>query len=785
MRKCIWLCGALLLTALTGQAQDVLSVEKIMRDPAWMGTFPSSVNWTPDGKKLYFGYNPEGNAADSLYVLDPFGASQAEKMTLEDQRMLIPRNAVYNPKKTQQAFVRSGDLYLHELKTGTQRLLLSLPGSMGSLTFSPDGKEILFIYSNNAYRYTLATGALERISYIQSGAKPKESSPPAHKHDRWVQEENLELLQVVRERKTNSEASAAYRKATSPTPEGHFLNGKAASAMQVAPNGRYITFSTFERAENKGTIVPDYAHSSGYTTNLQTRTKVGDKPATVDMYIYDTEKHEAKKVDLSGLPGIQDKPDFLVDYPEKEWPEQDRVVFPSAAVFSPDGTQAVVSIRAYDNKDRWIVRLDWETAGVEVISRQRDEAWVAGPGIGFTMGTGTLGWLADSRHVYFQSEETGFSHLYLYDIRTGQQQALTTGNFEVFDPQLSRDEKFWYFTSSEEDPGLRHFYKMPVMGGKAERLTSLTGNNEVALSPDEKYLAIRYSYSNVPWELYLQEAKAGSKPKKLTYGQSEEFQAYPWYDPEIIRFRAADGAQVPARIYRPDPEKKNGAAVIFVHGAGYLQNVHYWWSTYFREFMFHNLLREQGYTVLDIDYRASAGYGRDWRTGIYRHMGGKDLSDQVDGAKYLMEVEGVRPGKIGIYGGSYGGFITLMALFTAADTFTAGAALRSVTDWAHYNHGYTANILNEPADDPIAYRRSSPIYFAEGLKGHLLIAHGMLDVNVHFQDVVRLAQRLIELEKDNWEMAVYPIEDHGFVEPSSWTDEYKRILKLFNDTLQN
>ena len=148
-----------------------------------------------------------------------------------------------------------------------------------------------------------------------------------------------------------------------------------------------------------------------------------------------------------------------------------------------------------------------------------------------------------------------------------------------------------------------------------------------------------------------------------------------------------------------------------------------------------------------------------------------------------MAEHGVKAGQIGVYGGSYGGFITLMALFNASDTFTSGAALRSVTDWAHYNHGYTSNILNEPFNDPIAYRRSSPIYFAEGLKGNLLIAHGMIDTNVHFQDVVRLAQRLIELEKDNWEMAVYPVEDHGFVEPSSWTDEYKRILKLFNDTL--
>jgi dipeptidyl aminopeptidase/acylaminoacyl peptidase len=200
--------------------------------------------------------------------------------------------------------------------------------------------------------------------------------------------------------------------------------------------------------------------------------------------------------------------------------------------------------------------------------------------------------------------------------------------------------------------------------------------------------------------------------------------------------------------------------------------------------MFNNLLADNGYYVLDIDYRGSAGYGRNCRTGIYRHMGGKDLTDQVDGINWLVKNYGVTPGHVGIYGGSYGGFITLMGLFTQPDAFAAGAALRSVTDWANYNHGYTSNILNEPFTDSLAYRCSSPFYFAEGLKGHLLMCHGMVDVNVHFQDIVKLSQRLIELGKNNWELAVYPMEDHGFVEPSSWTDEYKRIFNLFETVLK-
>ena len=149
-----------------------------------------------------------------------------------------------------------------------------------------------------------------------------------------------------------------------------------------------------------------------------------------------------------------------------------------------------------------------------------------------------------------------------------------------------------------------------------------------------------------------------------------------------------------------------------------------------------------------------------------------------------MSEYGIDANRIGIYGGSYGGFITLMALFNSPGTFASGAALRSVTDWAHYNHGYTAPILNTPVEDSIAYYKSSPIYHAEGLEGKLLMLHGMIDTNVQFQDVVRLSQRLIELGKKDWALAVFPLERHGFIEASSWTDEYRRIYELFEETLR-
>jgi dipeptidyl aminopeptidase/acylaminoacyl peptidase len=160
-------------------------------------------------------------------------------------------------------------------------------------------------------------------------------------------------------------------------------------------------------------------------------------------------------------------------------------------------------------------------------------------------------------------------------------------------------------------------------------------------------------------------------------------------------------------------------------------------------------------------------------------MGGPEVEDLADGVAWLARTKNVDPARVGVYGGSYGGFLTLMALFQEPGLFAAGASWRPVTDWAHYNHPYTSNILNTPDIDPGAYERSSPIEHAEGLADPLVIIHGMQDDNVLFQDTVRLTQRLIELGKEDWWVAMYPIEPHAFQEPESWLDAMRRILDLF------
>lgn len=794
MRKIFLLLSLAFVHA--GYSQS-LTVDYIMRDPKWMGTSPSNAFWSHDSKTVYFNWNPQKNISDSLYAfaINATAPEKANTNILERNNALS--NSVYNAAGTQMVYGFRGDIYWTDVKTNKTTRVTQTEEQEFNPSFILNDEWIAFNKSGNIFAWHTKSGVLMQLTNIGSGGSTtggnfNRSSAPINTltQNGWLQQQQLDLFEVLKERKEKRDLRNEYlaknRIVYNDTIKRIATGDKMMQGLQISPDARFVTYRLYQApAGNKPTIVPDYVTESGYTTDLNTRTKVGNALGRFEFYVWDRQRDTLMLIKTDAIPGILDLPDYAKDYPKRY--EGKKPTSRPVAIYGPywnaTGTYAIVDIRSQDNKDRWIMQLDAASGKLIPIDRQRDEAWIAGPGIGGGNFGTKIGWINNDL-FYFQSEATGYSHLYVYDTKTQSKKALTTGNYEVQELRLSKNKQYFYLLSNETHPGKQHWYRIKIDGTGKERITPWEGGYEVSMSPDEKWIAYRYSYINKPWELYVQENAPGKKPIQVTsLSMSDEFKKYNWKEPKVTTIPARDGQSIYARIYEPAPEKKNGAAVFFVHGAGYLQNVHYWWSSYFREYMFNNLLADKGYTVIDIDYRASSGYGRDWRTGIYRHMGGKDLNDHVDAAEFLVKNYGIDKNRIGLYGGSYGGFITLMGLFTTPDVFKAGAALRPVTDWAHYNHGYTANILNEPVQDSIAYAKSSPINFAGGLKNHLLICHGMVDVNVHFQDVVRLSQKLIELKKDNWELAVYPMEDHGFVEPSSWTDEYKRILKLFDTHL--
>ncbi len=788
-------CFIVLLLSVTGFAQNQpapLTVEKIMRDPKWIGTSPSNVTWSHDSKYIYFNWNPEKAITDSMYFITRESLVPQKTSYQQRQSLIRNRNINYNSNHSSYVFDRDGDIFMADTKTGKERRITQTADVESDPVFSYNDSKIVYTLNQNLYAWEIASGLITQISNFQRGNPPPKDlkKDNLNVQEKWLKEDQLRNFDVLRSRKqkrdlTDSMANAIPKKKTLKT---IYLEDKSLFGTTISPNGRFITYRLYKAGQGKTTIVPSYVTESGFTEDIPGRTKVGNTQGTQELFVFDTEKDTLLQVKTNGIEGIKEIPEYIKDYPElfkkKQKDSLNRQLDFLNPVWSPKGMNVIVDVRAQDNKDRWLFLLNPESGKIKLLDRQHDSAWIGGPGIGGGFGGANTGWIDDNT-CWFQSEVTGYSHLYTINVSTGERKPLTAGNFEVQQAELSNDKKYFFITTNQVHPGEQQFYRLPVSGGKPERITTLTGANQVSISPDEKQIAFLYSYSTKPWELYLQENKPGAKPQQVTNkATTEEFNAYAWKDPQVITITARDGAPVYARLYKPAKQAASKPAVIFVHGAGYLQNAHKWWSSYFREYMFNNMLADRGYTVLDIDYRGSAGYGRNWRTGIYRFMGGKDLTDQVDAAKYLVDSLGVDAKHIGLYGGSYGGFITLMALFTTPDVFTAGAALRPVTDWAQYNHGYTSNILNEPANDSLAYRRSSPLYFAAGLKGHLLICQGIIDTNVNFQDAVKLSQRLIELGKDNWEIIGYPMEDHGFVEPSSWTDEYKRIFKLFETNLK-
>ena len=763
-----------------------LTVEQITQRPeTWVGAWPAAPFWTDAGDALYFAWNPRGAFdADSLFRADADGAG-VRRLTPAERRALAPRHenrhqAPHAWRAGRRVAVQDGDVVLVEPGGATRRLTRTTEPERDPLWLA-DGR-LAYRRGDALFALDLATGATEQLTDLRAGAAPADADPGDA--ERFLRDQQTRLFDVLREAaRRDSLRDLARARDAATGPPTVYTGSRSVEGLTVSPDGRTVTFRLREDGATARTQMTRYVTGSGAAEAFTARPKVGAPRGAATLYVQTADTTRA--VDLTTLPGASDGP------------RRDGAVVPDSArglvawgpYWSPDGSWAVVDVRSDDNRDRWIARLDPETASVTLLDRQRDDAWIAGPGIAWWGGESTVGWTAGEGRrgprFWFQSERTGWSHLYAVD-SGGTVEALTEGPFEVSEPALTPDGRRWVFQSSEGDLGQRHVWAMPAAApGRAaeafaqrERLTEGVGRWDYALSPDGETLALLHSAANRPPDVFVQ--RLGGDAVRVTESATPEWLAHGWLAPEIVQVPASDGAAVPARIYRPEDvgAEPNGAAVLFVHGAGYLQNAHRWWSDYHREYQFHHLLAERGYVVLDLDYRASAGYGRDWRTAVAGHMGGRDLQDYVDASRWLGATRGIEPERVAIYGGSYGGFLTLMALFTEPEHFGGGAAMRSVTDWAHYNDTYTRNILGTPTEAPEAYRRSSPIEFAAGLEDPLLMTHGLVDDNVQPQDIFRLSQRLIELGKRDWELALAPVEPHGYTEPTSWADKLARILDL-------
>ncbi|WP_164503425.1 S9 family peptidase [Pleionea sediminis] len=774
-----------------------ISLKKIMSDPEWIGLTPQNPYWAEDQKSVFFQQKIPGHQATQLMQLNLQNQS-VTPVPLEQLDSTEVAQRVYNQDRSLAAYVYQGDVYVMNLASNEVRPVTQTLDAESQVLFLVDGR-VAFRRGMAFFAYDLTSGRMAQLAQVELNSEPEDWQEP----DDFLGQQQRRLFKYIKEeqdkRQFNKNRSDAIDKANQYlTAKTFYLGDKQVlKHLVLSPDGQRIFAATSDEKSGSGKNdnMPRFVTEDGYVENESVRILVGqEQPDNEAFFILDLNSGETQPLSIDELDGIDDDPlENLKETTAKakgekfKSEESNRHVylhnwFGNGVVWSNDGSRLALNVFSYDNKDRWLARVNFKKKELVTLHRLTDDAWVND----WTFNQ--MGWLNDNETFYFISEESGYAHLYLKR-RGDSPEQITDGNFEVSDLTVSQNDEFIYFRANKKHPGIYEVYRVNLKSEKIEPVTDMGGNNDYVLSPDESKLVVTHSTLTQPPELYVMSLK-DRKPSQITQTVSEEFSSINWTKPQIIEVPSSNtDAPIYSRLYLPESFDANRSeaypAVVFVHGAGYLQNAHQGWSGYFREFMFHTFLNRKGYVVLDMDYRASKGYGRDWRTAIYQRMGTPELEDLLDGKQWIVKNANVNPNKVGVYGGSYGGFMAFMSLFKAPGEFAAGAALRPVTDWSSYNHGYTSNILNTPEVDPEAYNRSSPIEFAEGLQDPLLIAHGMVDDNVFFKDSVRLVQRLIELEKTPlFEMAVYPIEPHGFRTPSSWLDEYTRIFLLFENNVK-
>jgi dipeptidyl-peptidase 4 len=722
------------LAAPAAAQRKALTVERIYGpgQPSLSGALTQGLQWSPDGKLLsYTQRSGQGrDAKTDIWVLDP--ASGERRVLLDSAKIqaLAPPAAEAGGIGNQ--------------STGLGRV------SPQQYRWSPKGDALLFVSQGNLYWFELKTETGKRLTSGKEAAEDPKFSPDGtmvsfvRGYDLWVVE-------------------VASGKETRLTTDGkeELLNGKLdwvypeelgiSTGYWWSPDSSQIAFLQMDEKNVTRYPIVNYLSYTG-ETELERYPKAGDANPVVRVGVISATGGAQRWMDTG-----EEKDIYL---PRVNW--------------VPDGKRLLVQRlnRAQNKLD--LLLLDAASGKGTAILTEEDKYWINI--------TDDNQLLADGKRLLWGSERDGFNHFYLYDLNGSQLKRLTRGAWEV--TRLVRvDEKNGavYFMGSQKSVLESHLYRVALDGGEAVRLTRADGSHSINMSPDAAYYVDTWSTAMTPSRQELFRAD-GNKVLTINENKVAELAEYTFSPVGFFKVKGADGTELNAQMIKPpdfDAARKY-PVLVYLYAGPHAQTVRNSWGG--NTFLWHQMMAQKGYIIFTVDNRSASAVGHGSEAIIHLKFGETELADQLAGVAYLKSLPYVDGARIGIWGWSYGGYMTCYAMLNAADTFKAGFAGAPVTDWREYDTIYTERYMGLPKENAEGYKQSSPVTHAAKLKGKLMIAHGTGDDNVHPANTIYLVDEFIKAGKYP-EVFFYPGRGHGITDPAARLHLFRRVTQFFLDNL--
>lgn len=603
---------------------------------------------------------------------------------------------------------------------------LKLP--LGAFQVSPDGEKLLLAHEGDLFLVSLKDGSPRRLTRTPDEEELAQFSPDGQ----WVsfvRANDLYVLHLAsgKELRLTTDGSETRLNGKLDWVYTEELYNRDSKGYAWSPDSKSILYLSFDLSRLPTYPLVDLSVTHPRVTLLR-YPKAGDPNARVTVTVVTVPGGESLSLAFQGA-----KREYVARY---GW--------------LPKGSGFWLLFLDRRQQDAELVVYSLPSGSARIVLSEHDDAWI-------NVEDDIL-WTEDGSLI-FGSERSGSRHLYRLDPEAREPEALTSGPWEVAEVLgLSPDQRLVYFTATEASPLERHLYRVPVAGGPLERLTREPGTHSLRAAPGCRAFVDAYSTATRLPEFRLLAAD-GRLLRPIPYDKPPQLDRYQLGKVEFLTLAAADGTELFASLLKPanfDPRKRY-PVVVYVYGGPHAQVVRNGWGG--RTALFHHFLAQEGFLVFSLDNRGSTARGRDFERALLRRLGKVELEDQLAGVRWLSRQPFVDPARIGIWGWSYGGYMTLYAL-THSQLFRAGAAVAPVTDWRLYDSIYTERYLKLPEDNQQGYQDSSPLFAADRLQAALFLAHGTGDDNVHWQNTLNFIQELIKAGKP-YQLYLYPNRDHG------------------------